>query len=341
MTGDAKPKKKARWTAHGRLRERERLVRAREDLSAGAVRLFAVVAQGVKVKTGRFKAIDEEMEVRAGGVSRSTLSRYRRELHDAGELDFEPGHPGVPTEYWLPERSDDEIQLQLNELNRRVAAAYRKAADDGPERKSRVANLRRGKAVEVGVGDTHIQPAVSQICDTVASQNCDTYLPEPISLIPFLEREDSYDLQAEFLFEEEKESTASASNLQGSDVEDGISGGSKSKETREHSGEPGGAPQPRPRLVPRRKSAPDTRSINDVLPDSRLRDYLMEEIGENPDESDRRMAMLGPVYFERMWTKIQAAGGVDNFEAVDRAVRLARALAIGMEQAPRVEGWAG
>lgn len=83
---------------------------------------------------------------------------------------------------------------------------------------------------------------------------------------------------------------------------------------------------------------PDTRTIADVLPDRQLRAYLREELGDSAEESDRRAAMLGPSYFERMWAKIQAAGGIHNIEAVDRALRLARALAIGIEQAPIADG---
>ena len=79
----------------------------------------------------------------------------------------------------------------------------------------------------------------------------------------------------------------------------------------------------------------------EAMGDSKLAACVMEEIGDSHEEVVRRFWLLRPDYFGRMAEKIRQAGGVSNINEVYRLMGLARATAMGIEQAPRAEGAVG
>ena len=170
----------------GRLRDAEKVVRARSDVSSTEFRVFTAVLSGLNEASGTFDCSDEVMAVIAGFKQRQSLSAARAGLQRKRIIWFRAGRPGRLTRYGLS-LSDNEVDDGIALLKDAKDEARAKLKRDG-ERRVGVKDRLRRQAAEHARADAADQalrkelatPNPTSACDSVyAAASTDLYTVLP------------------------------------------------------------------------------------------------------------------------------------------------------------------
>lgn len=170
----------------GRMRDAEKVVRARSDVSSTEFRVFTAVLSGLNESNGTFDCSDEVLAVLAGFKQRQSLSVARAGLQRKRIIWFRAGRPGRLTRYGLAlldQDIDDGLAL-LKDAKDEARAKIRRDGDRrvGVKDRLREKALEHAQAEAAGHGRRKetATPNSSSACGSVyAAASMDVYTVHP------------------------------------------------------------------------------------------------------------------------------------------------------------------
>lgn len=170
----------------GRMRDAEKVVRARSDVSSTEFRVFTAVLSGLNESSSTFDCSDEVLAVLAGFKQRQSLSAARAGLQRKRIIWFRAGRPGRLTRYGLA-LLDQDIDDGLALLKDAKEEARAKIRRDGERRvgvkdRLREKSLEHAQAEAAGYGRRKetATPNSSSACGSVyAAASTDVYTVHP------------------------------------------------------------------------------------------------------------------------------------------------------------------
>lgn len=170
----------------GRIRDAEKIVRARADVSSTEFRVFTAVLSGLNESSRTFDCSDEVLAVIAGFKQRQSLSAARAGLQRKRIIWFRAGRPGRLTRYGLA-LVDQDIDDGLALLKDAKEEARAKIRRDGERRvgvndRLREKSLEHAQAEAAGHGRRKetATPNSSSACGSVyAAASTDVYTVHP------------------------------------------------------------------------------------------------------------------------------------------------------------------